>query len=59
METKEQQLEKTIADCRKSLITCDYQGKEVKAAALATLEEIAFNRGYKACLEFVKQLNER
>lgn len=35
-----------IKECRSLLITCDYKGKESKEIALATLEKIAFNRGY-------------
>jgi hypothetical protein len=43
----EEEIATTTKECRSLLITCDYKGKESKEIALATLEEIAFNRGIK------------
>ena len=52
MITEEEAIENLNAavtkECRSLLITCDYKGKESKEVALATLEELAFNRGVKA-----------
>lgn len=44
-------------DYRKTLLTCDGKGKDAKEIALAALEELAFMRGYRECLENSKTKN--